>query len=684
MAGFIRRFSSMPSNAVLTAIEGINIIDVAPPSSPQGINENVVALVGEFADMSYALAVDSAGVVTTSPRPVEIFSGQDLLNKVGGFDSTLGQFGSACGNGYVELRNKTFGRLVVVPVNLASGFGARFWRELPTNTSATDATPVVPVQGALVAAGTMFRKSGVLASQIKNATALTFSNATAYTSGTDGTVVVAAAAATQDFNSATGAFTTFSRLDGKTGVEVGDIIVVGVVSSAGAQGDDAGTYRVVSVTSATKIAVQKLNAVNFAWATASAVLVWRLHTGAVADSFGSGSGSLTSAQGSYSAPVRPLTDSAGVANVDGVWAVATALAPAVTPASITATSADPLSGLAGLVGPTSPVAYTVLVQRANAVNDATIDALYTSAFASLLNDDETASAVAHVWAARKSDTIRSTTKAHVLAASQNGLGRSCSVSPKLDLTKSSAISTVVGAAAPGVGATRDERVFYDWPAVMTYVPEALGVSITGADGLVYTDGMVDVTGDGWMSAIMGNLAPERNPGEATPTTLGTLAPVLGYARNTPNLDLPTWELLRSRGIAGIRMDRTVGPVFQSGITSSLEAGRKNIARRKMTDYIEDSLAQQIKPFVKLPMSEQFKDGVLSQIQDFLEVLLSSNNSSAQRITSFSIDPDGGNTPASESLGIYVVIVKVRTLASADFIVLQVEAGEGVVTTSEVS
>jgi len=683
-SGFVRRFSEFPSNAVLTAIEGVVIVDLPPPSASQGINTNVISLVGEFADMSYGIAVDSAGVFTTKPKPVEIFSGQDLLNKVGGFDETLGQFGGDCGNGYVELRNKTFGRLVVVPVNLASASGVRLWRELPTNTSATNPIPVVPVQAAAIAAGSLFRKTGVLASKIKNAAAITFSNAVAYDTGTDGTVVVAAAAAVQDFDSPLGAFTTVDRVDGKVGVEVGDILVVGVVGAAGAQGTDAGTYRVVAVSSATKLSVQRLDAVNFAWATASAVLVWRVHPGRVADSYGPGTAtSLTTNQGSYTVPVRPLTDDAGVATVDGTWAVATLLVPTVTPPAISATTADPLSGLGGKIGPTTAVAYTVLVQKTNAPNGTAIDVLYGLAIDSLLLDDEVASTVTHVWAARKSDTNRTKLKSHVLVASENGLGRTCSISPELDLTTTTALTTVVGTAAPGVGATRDERVFYDWPPVKTYVPEALGKYITGADGSINTDGIVDTSGDGWMSAIMGNLVPERNPGEASATTKKVLAPILGYARGVPDLTLQSWELLKSRGIAGLRMDRTVGPVFQSGITSSLTSGLKNIARRKMTDYIEDSLAVQIAPFVKLPISETFKDGVLSQIQDFMEILLSANNPSAQRIADFIIDPKSGNTPTSEAAGIYVVIVKVRTLASADFIVLQVEAGEGVVTSAEV-
>ena len=48
---------------------------------------------------------------------------------------------------------------------------------------------------------------------------------------------------------------------------------------------------------------------------------------------------------------------------------------------------------------------------------------------------------------------------------------------------------------------------------------------------------------------------------------------------------------------------------------------------------------------------------------------------------YSVDDKSGNTPDLEAQGIYVVIGKVRTLASADFIVFQTSIGEGVVVTT---
>jgi len=681
MSGFIRRFTEFPPQDVLTAIEGINIIDLAPPASVNGVSTNVVALVGEFADMGFATTVDASGNVTTFVEPQEVFSGQDMIDKFGGFDSTLGNFGGNMGNGYAELRNKKFGRLVIAPINLCSAAGIRLWRQLPTNKSATDPTPVVPVAAANVAAGYLFKDTVQVLERIKTGQRVQFSAAIAYLTGIDGAVTNAAPAATNTFTSAGGGFTTIARPDGKTGVQVGDILVTGVFGATAPQGTDNGTWRVVSITSDTVIVVQNLDGTNFAWTTTSAgALVWRLHPASTADSYGEG---LLSNQGTFSVPVRPLTNDAGTgaSGTDGNWAINTQLSPVIAPPALTASSADPLSGLAGKIGPTTLIAFTSAKQKANAANTAAIDTEYSLAFDALKADELPSSEVAHVWAARKSSNIRSALKTHVLTVSSIGVGRTCSISP--DVSQLS-LTTVTGTADPGVGGNRDERVFYHWPATRTFIPEAVGIVLACSDGTTTSDGIIDVTSDGWMSSIMGNLAPERNPGESTTTTQTVLSPVLGPARGTPKLDINAWSLMRSRGISGIRIDKTVGPVFQSGITSSNIAGKINIARRKIADYIEDSLAQALKPSCKLPMSNQMKDTATSQVVGFLEQMLSADNPAAQRIASYLVDDKSANTKASLAKGIFIIIVKVQSLASADFIVIQCSIGEGVVTTSQVS
>src|SRR6516162_4898820 len=102
------------------------------------------------------------------------------------------------------------------------------------------------MQAATVAAGREFKLSN---DKVRLATKVSFTGEDAYDFGTDGTTVVAAAAATQNFASATGAFITVKNFRSPTGmgVQVGDLLVIGVLGAAGAQGSNAQTYRVDAI-----------------------------------------------------------------------------------------------------------------------------------------------------------------------------------------------------------------------------------------------------------------------------------------------------------------------------------------------------------------------------------------------------------------------------------------------------
>jgi hypothetical protein len=322
----------------------------------------------------------------------------------------------------------------------------------------------------------------------------------------------------------------------------------------------------------------------------------------------------------------------------------------------------------------STTSFTATIQKINAPADATIDALYATAIDTLLSDALPARDVNIIASARKSSTIRAKLKSHVLTQSSLGVGRMAINAPTL---ATQVLTTVIGDADPGVGANRDERVVYTWPGCLQFVPEAVGYRLKTANGLTTTDGLLDQAFDGYVAAVLSNLPPERNPGQAAPPVPEVLAGVLGYQRGVSNLGINEYTQLRAKGVAALRIDRTVGPIIQSGITTSLTSGQKNINRRRMADFLEDSVAQRLVSFGKLPLTSQLKDAAVGEVNAFLAELLSANNPAAQRISGYIVDDKSGNTPDLEAKGIFVIIMKVRTLATADFIVLQAEVGEGV-------
>ena len=642
MTGFNRRFGYFPSIDVIQQIEGVSIVDLPPPGNINGVGTGTVCIVGEFVNATFAVQVALDGQVSSDPQPVEIFSSQDL------------------GNGFVAIRNKKFARLIAAPIDNvtpASGLqgSLRLWRELPTNVSATVAQPIVPLSAALVSAGREFVQT---AHRVKLSQDAVFTDIPAYAFGTDGAVLNATPG---DFVSAGGGFSAL--------VHPGDILVVGVLGAAGALGSDAGTYRVRSVTNDTTLVVESLAGVLVTWPADGTVLPFRLHARSTADTSLAAVPFTTNT--GYGVLARPTFDTVPVG---------TLLNPVVVPPSGSATGWDPLSGLGGAVSPTYALTYDANIHAANVSSTSLVQARYSAALDGTLNDDQPASDINILVPARKNATIRALAKTNVLTASARGLTRRDITSPPVSTLN---FNTVLGTTATGVGYTstsRNDRVDYSWPGAQTFIPEAVGSVIATSNGRTTTDGILDTTGDEWLAAVESNLAPERNPGQAASPVPEVLAPVLGFARGTPKLGLAEYTALRAQGVCALRMDKTVGPIFQSGVTTSLISGEKNIARRRMADYIQDSIANRLVSFGKLPLTQNLKDSAVGEIAAFLNLLKSPNNPAASRITDYSIDDKSGNTPSSLARGIYVIIVRVQLTPTSDFIVLQTDIGEGVVIT----
>lgn len=662
--GFVRRFSNFPSVEVLQEIEGIVTVDQTAPGAIAGVSAGVACCIGEFADCSLGVAIDVNGVVTTLPNPTEVISGQDAAVKFGGWDETLGEFGVSGGSGFLEIKNKQFSRLVLVAINVASSHGARVFRKLPTNNGPADATPVVPLVGGVVVAGREFRSG---ANRVRSCQRVVFSETASFISGVDGAVTSVGAAANQLFTSAGGGFTTVVRPDGTKGLLVGDILVLGQIGGAGALGANADTYRVQAVNSDTTCHLEKMDGTNFDWTTGTNE-PWRVHVPACADS---GSVALATQSG-YRIPSRPL---------DATIAASTNLQPTVAPPALTASSADALSGLEMRTDPSTGLVYTAAIQAPNAVASASWDALYSTAIDSLLEDDLPEREVNIVWAARSSATIDAKLTSHVLAQKANGVGRIAVVSPSLATV---ALATAIGDASPGVGANRARERIYDWPGLQTFVGEAVGVPIKGADGLLYTNGILDTPSQSWSAAIMSQLAPERNPGQASDPVKTIMSLAIGIQRGVSGLNINAYKLLKSKGIMGPRNDRDSGRIFQSGVTSSLLPGEAEIYTRRFSFFVEDSVAAFLAPYSKEPMTEALKDKILTALHDFFEELASSNNKTASRIRGFSVNGKDGNTAELSNAGIYVVQYAVEMIPIANTIVQQASVGYGVLNVQQLA
>ena len=649
---FVRRFTSPQDPSVYLQTSGICIIDGSTPGAINGTGNGTVAIVGEFADGTYAVAVDASGSVTTSPQPVAVYGGNDLTAKGGGFDPSIGKFQDDGGNAFVALRNKKFAQLVICPVNIFSSKGVRCVRQLPTCKSLTDPTPITPVAATSVPAGTEF-KSGTN-QRVHVGSAAQFSGDADYLRGVDGVMANGSTAVIQPFTSAGSDFVT-------AGVAVGDVIGT-------SDAKNALTFRVQAVTDLHTLQVELLDGTTFTTATGTA-LPFRIHYARTADSFTAG-GKSASGTGAYNLPARPL---------DSTVTGGTDCAPTVATAAGTATAWNPLSGLALLTMPGGDLVYTSTIQAPNCAQSSDIDALYVTALAALASNSDPARNVDLVISARHDTTVNAALCSHEQAVTSTGKSRIAVLSPGLG-TKS--LATVIGNTAPGVGANRDEGTIYTWPGYQTFVPEAAGVAVLGADGSSYTTGQLDTHGDAWLASIMSQLAPYYDPAQNDGPVPIVMSNVLGFSRGTPasTLDFSAYAALKAAGVCAGISDPDFGFVFQDGVTTSLVAGRTTIVRKRMAGWIEDSLASGLKIYRNKPISDMLKDSEYHSIDAFLDELKSPNNPPAQHIKDYVLDDTSPNSDALEGQGIHVILVTVRTLASQVALVLACNIGPTVVVT----
>lgn len=309
-----------------------------------------------------------------------------------------------------------------------------------------------------------------------------------------------------------------------------------------------------------------------------------------------------------------------------------------------------------------------------ALTETQIDAQYVAAIDTTKDLNSVAKEVNVSFAARQSNTVRRKLCENAIDASAIGcFGRMTVLRTPLGITKNAALSKV---AEPGIGAYRDQRVIYCWPQANTFVPIIGRVGLAGGDGFT-ADGNIDVGADGFMASILSQLPPEENPGQLTQFAIGVNS--LETSPNAQNLTIDDYKLFRANGVAALRVDEGTA-IFQSGITSvdpALFPQLRNIARRRMADFIQDSLARRLRAFGKKLNTAARRRAIVSEIRQFMDGLAGVENPALQRIDGYSIDDVTGNTPTTLARGIFRIILKVRTLSSLDAIVLETTIGEGV-------
>jgi len=734
MAGFVRRFTSFPSIEVLAEIEAVNIVDLPPPAPTTGVGSGTALVLGEFEDGAFAVGGDAAEYDPATRGVFEVFSSEDLRQRSGGFGFTYGttpyqnpaarrhlsEFWN--GSGFIKLKFMRPRRLILARVDTSVGsvaFSPIAFHESdvgPFTLAVGDQLSVTtdvggPALSTAIAAarasitGGVFVNSGYVGGeqitvQIDNGVVVpvTFAAADQTPAQVAARINLALGYAAADVP---GGLRIRGLIEGTAGeVTLADVSAGALAAIGHAAGTTAGTGNVADRTAVTATematiinATVALSAINCSaraqadgslrvFSTTPGAGQITINASAVATALGlpvavlaeadvHAAGTIpagtrvrtvggaewvtmqtlivaegTSASGNpgpHTVKVRPALD-------DGTGAAAAA-------STVTVVVDQPLWGE---VTVTNPIALSA------ALTENQLDVAYEAAFDATLNLASPAREANFSISARRSTAVIRKGRENAIDASAGGhFGRKFLTGAPIGFTQSQAQADVA--------LWRSDRVFYTWPGWSVRIPEIAFLGLAG--GLGFTaDGVITVRGDGPLATLDCQLPPEENPGQQT----GLIEQFFAVEATSSPLDIGAYTRLKAAGISAPRRDPISGSIYQSGITSNVTPGLTTQARRKMADFIQDTLAQRLVPYSKKLSTQSRREGVRADIDQFLNDLLSPNNPETQRINDYAVDPISGNTPSMEARGIVVFITRVRTLSSLDAIVVQTEIGEGVV------
>lgn len=738
MSAFVRRYLFDPGLEELSSIEGVVIIDRDPPGIVTGAGAGTATLVGEFENGAFETPTEvfSGGDVRSqfggfgysydgvnANHPCA--RGRKVDNQIA--------FEYWNGNGFIALANKKFRRLILCRVDTSVG-SVQFTRlafQLGSSFTTYDLEPAQILAVKLNGGGAV------------NAT---FSAAVATTNSAAGTypsTFVGGESITYTIDNVTYT-TTFlaadqtqaqvvARLNLTVGYTAFALAGGGVTSITGRIRGTSGNVRILSVSGAlvtTATGFSPIAAVPGTGNVANIDQVTQAEVKTIVEAAVAGTlvdrdinGKLrvsnVSTPGTGTIEIDAATTADGLGFTESVVnSAATADTGGVIPAgtrvqtagavvfvtmqdiAVTAASAGPytvkvrhatddgtglgfgVSTLTSLTGPIALGAFSVTntLPVSAALTEAAIDAKYVTAINATKNISSVAKETNLIWSARGSNTIRSQLRSNAIDASEGGcFGRMAIISPPLNTLRATARSSSV---APGVGVYRNQRVGYAYPGVRTFILEIAGRGTAGGAGFT-ADGVVDVHYDSFVVSTCSQLNPEENPGQKTDTQSGVLGLEAGNA-DVQALDMNDYKAFKKAGIMAPRISSGVC-LIQSGVTSvdpAVTPQLKNVSRRRMADFVQDSLAQRLEDFNKKLQTKSRRGQALGEADAFLADLKAEKNPANQRIDSYSINGTNGNTTTTIAAGLYRMTIKVKTLSSMDVIVLDTEVGESVTITEQ--
>jgi len=210
----------------------------------------------------------------------------------------------------------------------------------------------------------------------------------------------------------------------------------------------------------------------------------------------------------------------------------------------------------------------------------------------------------------------------------------------------------------------DGRIIYGWPYVQTRI-----------------NGVLEYTPPAsWLASIISQTSPHV---------------ALSWTQNTRYLggitDLKYKEsrngfiALDAAGVCSLELDLDIGFLVKNAVTTQIvNSSKRTILRRRMADYLQDSIAYFLKNYQNDVNSKEKRTEVKGAILEFDTRLVNDGILPGQQDVKggapLLVDTESLNTDAVVASGMFRILYKRRIFSSMRYIVLTAEIGESVVVT----
>jgi len=186
---------------------------------------------------------------------------------------------------------------------------------------------------------------------------------------------------------------------------------------------------------------------------------------------------------------------------------------------------------------------------------------------------------------------------------------------------------------------------------------------------------IEVQGGPWVASAIVSNDPWQAPGGAA--SVESLKGIT--ALEEISITRTDYESLNTAGIAPFFMSTALGgAIVRRAVTTATDGTR--IFRRRMTDYLTESIAAYLERFVEYPIDLDLDAQTLGNYTkaevDAVTTFLA-NEEAAQHIKDYGIDPFSANTESGIDAGRWILAIQAELYSMQEEIVLQAEIGETV-------